>query len=370
MKVINTGVRFDIYPDNLKSFNELPADYYVVRFSEKEGFFLEQYTEFVISDAKIYGIQPKKVEKVINTFRLFNRNLGVILSGDKGIGKSLFSRLLGRKAVENGYPVIIVDKYEEGIGNFLDRIQQEVMVLLDEFDKVFSEKEYGAAAQTSLLSLFDGVSQGKKLFVVTCNELKGLNDFLVNRPGRFHYHFRFDYPAEDDIREYLSDALKTEYSPEIDSVIDFSKRVALNYDCLRAIAFEINMGQDFSSAIQDLNIINIDEERFRIKVLFKDGTVLINNRVLMDSFSNEMINTSLKDFSGNYAGNVSFRPSQMKYNSGMSELYINVDDIALDYDDYYLDDNECEEKAKALRAKGVNKVVVERIIGDRIHYVV
>ena len=103
MKVINTGVRFDIYPDNLKSYNELPADYYVVRFSEKEGFFLEQYTEFVISDAKIYGIQPKKVGKVINTFRLFNRNLGVILSGDKGIGKSLFSRLLGRKAVENGF---------------------------------------------------------------------------------------------------------------------------------------------------------------------------------------------------------------------------------------------------------------------------
>ena len=112
MKVINTGVKYNIFPDDLRSYDELPADYYVVRHLEKEGFFLEKYTEFKISDAKIYGIQTEKAEKVISSFRRFNRNLGVILSGDKGIGKSLFSRLLGRKAVEHGYPVIIVDKYD------------------------------------------------------------------------------------------------------------------------------------------------------------------------------------------------------------------------------------------------------------------
>ena len=119
MKVISTGSIFKIYPDDLRSYDELPADYYVVRWN-KEGFFLEKYAEFKITDSKIYGTHLQKAEKVLNSFGLFNRNLGVILSGDKGIGKSLFSRLLGRKAIEHGIPVIIVDAYEEGMGQNSD----------------------------------------------------------------------------------------------------------------------------------------------------------------------------------------------------------------------------------------------------------
>ena len=91
MKVISTGSKFNIYPDDLRSYDQLPADYYVVRYSEKEGFFLERYNEFKITDAKVYGIHLEKAGKVLDSFGIFNRNLGVILSGDKGIGKSLFS---------------------------------------------------------------------------------------------------------------------------------------------------------------------------------------------------------------------------------------------------------------------------------------
>ena len=90
MKVISTGSKFDIYPDNLKSYDKLPADYYVVRYIEKQGvFFLEKYSEFKITDTKIYGIHEQKADKVLDSFADFKRNLGVILSGDKGIGKSL-----------------------------------------------------------------------------------------------------------------------------------------------------------------------------------------------------------------------------------------------------------------------------------------
>ena len=59
----------------------------------------------------------------------------MILSGHKGIGKSLFAKLLSIEAIRNGIPVIIADKYIPGIAAYIESIDQRVMVLFDEFDK-------------------------------------------------------------------------------------------------------------------------------------------------------------------------------------------------------------------------------------------
>ena len=56
--------------------------------------------------------------------------------------------------------------------------------------------------------------------------------------------------------------------------LDFSRRVALNFDCLRAIAFELNLGQTFSEAISDLNIINIEREAYKVIAHFADGSAM------------------------------------------------------------------------------------------------
>ena len=148
------------------------------------------------------------------------------------------------------------------------------MILFDEFDKIFAEtNDYDPQAE--MLTLFDGVSQGKKLFVVTCNELRGLNDFLVNRPGRFHYHFRFEYPSDAEIAEYLEDKIDSAYYNEIGKVISFAKKVNINYDCLRAIAFELQKGESFEEAIKDLNILRIEKEVYNLTIYFNDGTSII-----------------------------------------------------------------------------------------------
>lgn len=371
MKVISTGSKFDIYPDDLRSYDKLPAGYYVVRFNPKVGFFLEKYSEFQMTEAKVYGIHEAKVNKVLSSFNSFNRNLGVILSGDKGIGKSLFARMLGQKAVENDIPVIIVEGYIDGIGSFIDKIEQEVMVLFDEFDKTFStNRDDGVNPQANMLSLFDGVAQGKKLFVVTCNELRGLNGFLINRPGRFHYHFRFDYPTAEDIKEYLLDKLEADKQAEIDNVIDFSKRVALNFDCLRAIAFELNLGQTFAEAIQDLNIINIEKEVFKVIATFSDGTVLLNKNVQMDSFGDEAVTVSFRNTSNDYVGEIIFRPNQLRLNTINGDLYLEPEDVTIDYDSYYEEEEEEKAKKEALEKKGLKQVVVHRIQDNKLHYAV
>ena len=273
MKAISIGARYEIYNDTLKAYDALPAKTYTVRFTDMSGFYLEERTDLAVKE-KVYGVHTKKADKVMHSYSLFERNMGVILSGDKGIGKSLFARCLCERAVSNGYPVIIVDQFIPGI----------------EFDKTFGDIRTGdneADPQARLLSLFDGTSQGKKLFVITCNSLSRLSDYLVNRPGRFHYHFRFDYPTSEEITVYLTDKLGGQYQAEIDKVAIFSQKVSLNYDCLRAIAFELSLGEPFEKAIQDLNIINANEERYDIALYCVGGIVLTAKAELLDLFNRD-----------------------------------------------------------------------------------
>ena len=88
MKAIKIGTKIEIYNDTVMTFNELPARTYIVRFEKMSGFYLDEYAEAEIKEDKIYGEHMNKVKKVLRTYRAFNRNLGVILSGFKGIGKS------------------------------------------------------------------------------------------------------------------------------------------------------------------------------------------------------------------------------------------------------------------------------------------
>ena len=146
-------------------------------------------------------------------------------------------------------------------------------LLFDEFDKTFSggSDDGGNSPQASLLSMLDGVSCGKKLYVITCNNVFALNDFFINRPGRFHYHFRFGYPDAQGVREYLQDKLSQDKWEQIGKVVQFASAIPLNYDCLRAIVYELREGEPFEEAIQDLNILNVNQNEYEVTAHFADG---------------------------------------------------------------------------------------------------
>ena len=90
MKAISIGKTFEIYDDSLLTYDKLPAQVYTIRFSQMKGFYLEKHQNIEINEEKIYGVHLQKIQKVIKSFEKMERNLGVILSGDKGIGKSRF----------------------------------------------------------------------------------------------------------------------------------------------------------------------------------------------------------------------------------------------------------------------------------------
>lgn len=372
MHIVESGKRYRIFNNAITTYDQLPPKTYRVNYDpETRIFSLLEAHDFEIPETKIYGQHLDKVKKVLNSMDKMNRNLGVILSGDKGIGKSLFSKCLGLKARKKGIPVILVNEYHEGIANFLEEIEQTVMILFDEYDKTFDEKKHNCQAE--MLSLFDGVSAGKKLFVITCNEIQSLSQYLINRPGRFHYHFRFLYPTADEIRDYMEDKLDKQYYDEIENVIAFSVRMNLNYDCLRSIAFELNNGLKFQEAINDLNIIRISQyKNIKIIVEFENQATLSGKIKEWQLYDNTITDMSIYlpdnirplSYVGEYIGEFPMNFSNNYIDKDKRMLMFHVTNPEPEYDIAYTHESQDEEKTD--EGKKITDILDKLYIGQKI----
>ncbi len=288
MNIVNAGSRYQVYGEDVRTYRTLPAMTYSIGYHPQMGFWLNKRPDLETREEKVYGTHDKKVQKVLQSFKQSERNFGIILSGKKGIGKSLFARLIAEEAIEHGMPVIIVDCAIPGISDFLASIEQEVVVIFDEFEKHFAKRgEDHKDPQIEMLSLFDGMNNGKKLFVITCNNPKELNEFLINRPGRFHYHFTITCPSKDEVEAYMRDKLGDEFEEEIEKVIKLSQMADITYDCLRAIVFDLRQGYSLEETLRDLNINYERDVSFDITVRLSNGMVLTTYSKKLDLYSKE-----------------------------------------------------------------------------------
>ena len=272
MNIVNSGNRYQVYGEDVMTYKALPVTYYNVDFHKMMGFYLTTRTDLAVTEPKIYGTLESKVSKTLRSYAQINRNFGVLLSGQKGIGKSLFVRMLAQHAIENNLPVLIVSEAIHGIADFIASIEQDCVIVFDEFEKTFAETD-DWNPQDEMLSLFDGIDGGHKLFVVTCNDVSKLSPYMINRPGRFHYHFTIGAPTQDEVREYLTDNVSSEYASSIDDLVNLAGTIDMPYDYLRAIAFELNQGYPLKEVMSDLNITRANKLRFDLKAITLDGTI-------------------------------------------------------------------------------------------------
>ncbi len=374
MNIVHSGDIYQVYGDALRTYDRLPVGTYEVGFNKFTGFFLTQHNDLVVSEEKVYGCSEKKVLKVLNSFSKVDRNFGVILSGKKGIGKSLFAKLLAVHAKEYNLPMILVTAYIPGIANFLSSIEQEVIVLFDEFEKTFASKD-GVSPQEEMLPLFDGLDGGKKLFVVTCNEIHRLNSYLLNRPGRFHYHFILTNPNPDEIREYLTDKLEEQYHPLIRKVIGFSAHADLTYDILRAIAFELNSGYSFEETLADLNISKEDNPKFDITVLFADGSqrMCCDNRIDLHSTDTQCLWFHNTKNNNDNSVRLDFYPCDVTYDIDHAEITLDPSKVEryVDEDDFNMENDEDKARYEHLCTVPIVKIVfVRRANNPMLKYMV
>lgn len=268
--IIQTGSTYRLFDAFFKSHDALPVGTYHVEFNPMSGHSLHRIDDLTASSEKMYGNGRKRVKRIIKGYEKMGRSYGVLMSGDGGMGKTMLMReLVSSMQKKFSLPIIVVDTDSPGIVQFLDSLD-ECIVVFDEFEKNFpSEGENEGQAQ--FLTLFDGLSSTKRMYVVTVNSLTKLNDYIVNRTGRFHAHLRFDYPDSDMICEYLVDAGVSKKAAL--AVAEFSLHSPLNYDHLRAIAFElVQVGGDFSDIITDLNIKRTKTYAYNVTLTFADGS--------------------------------------------------------------------------------------------------
>ena len=218
--------------------------------------FLVEREPFILPE-KIYGNVPERITKILTTYNDRGRNTGVLLSGQKGTGKTLLAK---QACVQAGLPVLVVDSAGINLRTLSKFIESEIpdqqmIMFFDEFEKMFpATAEEKGVGQNILLTMLDGVFNTNILFMMTANYLNLVNEAMFNRPGRLFYHWQYNNMDIDIYNEVIDDLLThTEVRKEFDVV--YSVLGVLTMDMLVSIIEEVNRyGVRPQEAMGDMNI--------------------------------------------------------------------------------------------------------------------
>lgn len=199
------------------------------------GYHLDRYADKFVFPYKMYGLQNEFIDHVIKTYHATEGNLGIMLTGTKGTGKTVTAKELANKL---NLPIIIVKDmgdHNQSMIEFLSSIEGDCILFLDEFEKNFSESD------STILQIMDGVynSKYRKVFLLTTNAMT-INENMVGRPSRIRYVKEFGNLDLKVVNEYLDDALQVPEARQ--DLLDFIDSLTIStIDILKTIVNEVNI---------------------------------------------------------------------------------------------------------------------------------
>lgn len=231
---------------SFKIRKELPYGVYGVNIQamSDELYLTKQKPEFLMPK-DFYDVKGKEFQYVKDVAKASSGNLGIILNGVKGTGKTIFAEKLCN---ELQIPVLIMESWGEKNLSVLKQISDipyDLVLFFDEFEKKFSEDD-----QQMLLSVIDGVynTNYRRIFILTTNEAS-IDPNMLGRLHRFAYRLDFNYITDKEvIKNYFSERI---------NLTDEQLHWLVGY-----MQSKINNTIDtFSKIVEEINFVGFDKFR-------------------------------------------------------------------------------------------------------------
>jgi SpoVK/Ycf46/Vps4 family AAA+-type ATPase len=292
-------------------------------------------------DYKIYGVESKFIDRVVKTYQNTKENLGILLNGYKGTGKTVTAKQICNKL---NLPVIILKVTTKSVIDFINSINQDIIIFVDEYEKIFQDN-------SSLLTVMDGVesSEFRRVFIFTTNSL-GIDTNLIDRPSRIRYMKSYRNIEPSTIKEVVDDLL-IHKEHEIETINYITSLYLITIDIIKAVIMEVNIHNESPSNFED--VFNAEKISNRFKVtLFQDSASV----VLMDQVTLNAIPKNYRVRNSVYINGVYFGQITKILGNDQFEILVkfNVDDYGDMIDDEDEDVNEAIITVKFEQTVGVN----------------
>ena len=236
--------------------NKIPAAVYTICFSPTSGYYLRALSERFEMPKKKYNFFTEFEERFVKTYKATGSNIGAILNGVKGTGKTIVAQNISNALMDQiGLPVLIIAQKElpqDLLIEFISSIDQDCVIFVDEYEKIFGRYD------DTLLTVMDGVMKNsqRRVFLFTSNEAS-VNSNLLQRPSRLRYFKTFGDLSRENIAEVVKDTLQN--VDMLDEVVNcISKFDMITVDIVISFVAEINIHEcTAEEALVDFNVNQI-----------------------------------------------------------------------------------------------------------------
>lgn len=243
----------------------LPSGVYRLEYNQMfNQFYLDHIQEEFTFPYKIYGVETDFIKRVAKSWDNTHGNMGVLLNGLKGTGKTVTAELICNELC---LPVILVQKHFEGLVSFLNSIQQDVIIFIDEYEKIYNKYD------NALLSVMDGAfrTDSRKMFLLTTNELN-IERNMLQRPSRIRYIKSYTDLTLDVIMEVVDDKLVHKHLRDC-TIKMISELPIITMDLVKAVVEEVNIHEEDPAMFKDIFNVQGDQSNiYNIFITEEDGT--------------------------------------------------------------------------------------------------
>ena len=233
----------------------LEVGVYELGYHDRLGFNLTLISKDFDFPYKIYGLETDIIRRTLKYYRNTNiGNLGILLNGIKGTGKTVTSKQICN---ELNLPVILVSSHLNGSEDFINSIQQDLVVFIDEYEKIYEDSH-------DFLTIMDGAlnSPFRRTFILTTNNLH-IDSNLIDRPSRVRYLKTFGNLSVEIVSEIVDDILKfPEFRQECINYI--STLEIITVDIVKAIVNETNIQEESPLAFKSIFNARVKTGKYKI----------------------------------------------------------------------------------------------------------